>query len=46
MSVHSDYLETAFAAIQARYGSIERYLRDVFAVDATRREQLEARLLA
>ena len=45
VSVHPSYLETAFAAIEARQGSIEAYLEQTLGVDAGLRERLHARLL-
>jgi len=45
MSVEAGYLERAFKAITARYGSIDNYLEQALGVDATLRERLEARLL-
>ena len=46
MGVHADYLASAFAAIIARYGSIDAYLRDALGVDAAHRARVEARLAA
>ncbi|WP_375250081.1 tyrosine-protein phosphatase [Sphingomonas sp.] len=46
MSVHPDYLMTAFDAIQARYGSVTGYAEAVLAVDAAALERLRARLIA
>lgn len=45
MSVEEGYLERAFAAIKARYGSTDAYLERALGVDAALRERLEARLL-
>ena len=45
MSVEEAYLERAFAAIKARYGSTDAYLEQALGVDAALRERLEARLL-
>ena len=45
MSVEPAYLERAFNAIGARYGSIDSYLEQALGVDAVLRERLEARLL-
>jgi protein-tyrosine phosphatase len=45
MSVEPAYLERAFAAMKARYGSTDDYLRQALGVDARLRERLEARLL-
>jgi protein tyrosine/serine phosphatase len=46
VSVNTDYLETAFAVIEERHGSIDAYLADVLGVDAPLRERQQARLLA
>jgi protein tyrosine/serine phosphatase len=46
MSVEEGYLERAFAAIKARYGSVDAYLEQALGVDAALRERLEARLFA
>lgn len=46
MSVHPEYLETAFARIEADHGSINAYIRDVLQVSDHRRTQIEARLLS
>ena len=46
MSVEEGYLERAFAAIKARYGSLDAYLEQALGVDAAMRERLEARLFA
>jgi len=45
MMVQPAYLDAAFAAIDERHGSVDAYLRDVLAVDDTRRETIRARLL-
>ncbi|MFZ5668428.1 MAG: tyrosine-protein phosphatase [Pseudomonadota bacterium] len=45
LGVESHYLETAFAAIHDRHGSLDAYLRDVLGVDEARREAIHARLL-
>lgn len=45
MSVETHYLERAFAAMKARYGSIDGYLAQALGVDDALRERLEARLL-
>ncbi len=45
VSVDAAYLEAAFAAIEARNGSIDAYLEHALGVDAALREQIEARLL-
>lgn len=46
MGVEPDYLDTAFAAIAERYGTVERYADEVLGVDATRRQALAMRLIA
>ena len=46
VSVHADYLDTAFAVIGERYGSLDGYLEQALGVDAALRERLHARLLA
>lgn len=45
MSVEAPYLARAFAAIEARHGSVEAYARDVLGVTAERRGMLEERLV-
>ena len=45
MSVEPAYLERAFAAMAARYGSTDAYLERALGVDAALRQALEARLL-
>jgi len=45
VSVHPEYLETAFAAMREAHGSIDGYLADALGVDATLRERIHARLL-
>ena len=45
VSVHPDYLETAFSVITERYGSLDGYLEQALGVDADLRERLHARLL-
>lgn len=45
VQVHPEFLEGALAEIQARCGSIDRYLEDTLGVDARRREAIHARLL-
>lgn len=45
MSVQPEYLNRTFAAIDARYGSYEAYMRDVLAVDAARANAIRARLI-
>lgn len=44
MGVQAPYLETAFKSIEARYGHVETYLRDVLGVGAEKREKIEKRL--
>jgi protein tyrosine/serine phosphatase len=46
VSVNPDYLETAFAVIAERHGSLDGYLQEVLGVDEALRERLHARLLA
>jgi protein tyrosine/serine phosphatase len=46
VSVNPDYLETAFAVIVERHGSLDGYLEAVLGVDGALRERLHARLLA
>jgi protein-tyrosine phosphatase len=45
MGVEADYLATAFAAIDERYGNVERYAEDMLGVDARRRELLRMRFV-
>jgi protein tyrosine/serine phosphatase len=45
LSVRGSYLDAALAATTHRYGSIDRYLESEAGLDASRREQLRARLL-
>ncbi len=45
MAVQPEYLETAFAEIDSRHGSIDAYVRDVLGVDDARRAAIKARLL-
>ena len=45
LSADLAYLETAFAAIDAAYPSMDAYLEDRLGLDADRRAQLQARLL-
>jgi protein tyrosine/serine phosphatase len=44
MSVEVSFLEAAFAAMEARHGGIEAYVRDVLGVDASKRALIERRL--
>jgi protein tyrosine/serine phosphatase len=46
VSVHPQYLETAFSVIRERYGSIDAYLAEALGVDEALKERLHARLLA
>ena len=46
VSVHPQYLETAFAVIRETYGSVDGYLREALGVDEALQERLHARLLA
>lgn len=46
VSVHPDYLHTAFKVIEAECGSIERYVEEVLGVHTALREQLHQRILA
>ena len=45
VSVHADYLETAFGVIKARHGSLDTYLAEVLGVDETLRARIHDRLL-
>jgi protein tyrosine/serine phosphatase len=45
VSVHPEYLETAFAAIKARHGSLDAYLAEALGVDEALRARLHERLL-
>jgi len=45
VSVNTDYLETAFAAVIARHGSIDGYLAEALGVDEALREKIRERLL-
>jgi protein tyrosine/serine phosphatase len=45
LGVEPAYLEAAFEAIDARHGSLDRYLEEALGVDAAARERLVARLL-
>jgi protein-tyrosine phosphatase len=46
VSVHPEYLETAFAAIEAAHGSIDGYLGEVIGVDEPLRARIHDRVLA
>jgi protein-tyrosine phosphatase len=45
MGVEPEYLESAFAAVDAEHGSIDAYLADVLGADAALRERLKAALV-
>jgi protein tyrosine/serine phosphatase len=45
MGVDALYLDTAFAAIRARYGSVDAYLEQALGVDAGLKAQIRERLL-
>ena len=45
LGVEADYLRTAFAAIEERYGSLDAYLEQVLGVGAEQRAVLRERLL-
>jgi protein tyrosine/serine phosphatase len=45
MGVEGDYIDTAFAAIEARYGTIDAYLERVIGIDQAAREALRAHYL-
>lgn len=46
IGVDAEFLEEAFAAMRARYGSVDGYLEQALGLDAPLRERLHARLLA
>lgn len=46
MSVAPEYLENAFAAIDERFGSIDRFAEEQLGVDPARRDALKARYVA
>jgi protein tyrosine/serine phosphatase len=46
MSVHPEFLDTAFSEIERAHGSVEVYARDVLGVSEARLAQIEGRLLA
>ncbi len=46
MSVHPEFLETAFSEIECAHGSVEIYARDVLGVSEARLAQIERRLFA
>lgn len=43
--VEADYLDTAMAAVEARYGTLDAYVAEVLGVDAAMREALRAHYL-
>ncbi|MFM5954639.1 MAG: tyrosine-protein phosphatase [Novosphingobium sp.] len=43
--VDADYLDTAMAAVEARYGTLDAYVAEVLGVDAAMREALRAHYL-
>lgn len=45
LGVEAHYLETAFAAIHDRHGSLDAYLHEVLGVDPARREAIAHRIL-
>ncbi|HSV03013.1 MAG TPA: tyrosine-protein phosphatase [Phenylobacterium sp.] len=45
VSVFPEYLETAFASMRERYGSVEAYLEQALGVDRALRERIRHRLL-
>jgi protein tyrosine/serine phosphatase len=45
VSVHPEYLETAFSVIKEAHGSLDGYLADVLGVDDTLRARIHERLL-
>ncbi len=45
MSVEPEYLETAIAAIELRYGSLDAYLEEVLGIDAAARAKLSQRFV-
>ncbi|MFN3520792.1 MAG: tyrosine-protein phosphatase [Phenylobacterium sp.] len=45
LSVAPEYLEQAFARIEAEHGGLDRYLDEALGLDSDLRERLEARLL-
>jgi protein tyrosine/serine phosphatase len=46
VSVHPDYLATAFRVIREAHGSIDAYLEQALGVDAALKARLQDRLLA
>ena len=45
ISVHPEYLETAYTRIADEHGSLDRYLEEVLGVDSALRAKIEARIL-
>ena len=45
LGVEAHYLETAFAAIHQKHGSLDAYLQDVLGVDDARREAIAHKIL-
>jgi len=45
MGVEAEYLETAFAAVEERHGTLDTFLEDALGVDAQMRERLAANLV-
>jgi protein tyrosine/serine phosphatase len=45
VSVNTDYLETAFAAVTRKHGSIDGYLTEALGVDEALRDRIRGRLL-
>jgi len=45
MGVEPEYLQTAWAAIEERYGSVEAYMEQELGVDAALKERLRAALV-
>jgi protein tyrosine/serine phosphatase len=45
MGVDTLYLDTAFAAMKARYGSVDAYLEQALGVTPAMRDAIAARLL-
>jgi protein tyrosine/serine phosphatase len=46
LTVTPEYLDTAFATIEARHGTLDAYLRDAIGVSSGRRENIVERLVA
>lgn len=45
VSVHADYLETAFTVIRERHGSLDAYVTDLLGVDDALRGRIQTRVL-